>query len=222
MDRSLCQGRGVCVEGCPVSARKLAGYYVTVQDVIEVVKKDTLFYRNSDGGVTVSGGEPTAQPEFVAELLDECQKHGFHTAVETCGYAARENMLKVVEHADLVLYDIKHMDSTLHKEVTGVSNDLVLSNARMIVDNGAKVVLRIPLITDFNDTEENIRQTAKFARDLDHNMEGIDLLPLHKFGMGKYEKLGRQCEWEGITPEQDELDKLKAVIESEGVRAETF
>ena len=190
--------------------------------LMEEIKKDTLFYRNSGGGVTISGGEPTTQPEFVAALLGECHNNGFHTAVETCGYTAKENLLKVIMEADLVLYDIKHINSALHEKVIGVPNDLILSNAKMIAANGAIMILRVPLIMNFNDSEENIRQTARFAKELDNNVEGIDLLPLHKLGIGKYEKLGKHCEWEGVVPERSQLEKLKAVIESEGVKAEIF
>ena len=222
IDRSVCRGNGVCVEECPVGARKFAGQYVTVEEAMEEIAKDTLFYRNSGGGVTLSGGEPTTQPEFSAELLRQCHREGFHTALETCGYTSEKNLAMVIEHADLVLYDIKHMNSVLHKEVIGVPNDSILSNAGMVAAQGKRMVLRIPVVPGFNDSEENIRETAGFARELDSSVEGIDLLPLHSLGLGKYEQLGRTCESGDLLPEGSQLEKLQAVIESEGVKARVY
>jgi pyruvate formate lyase activating enzyme len=161
---------------------------MTVAEVVEIVRKDELFYRNSGGGVTASGGEPTSQPDFLMELFRQCQSFGIHTTLDTCGYAEWEVMAAVLEYVDLVYYDLKQVDTERHKELTGVGNELILDNARLISRSGKPMVIRIPLIPGCNDSEENIRAVAEFVATIE--VERVDILPFHQLGSKKYERLG--------------------------------
>ena len=211
IDRGLCQADGLCVEACPSEARVLSGRKMTVDEVVEIVRKDELFYRNSGGGITVSGGEPLMQPEFVYNLLRECKANNFHTTLDTCGYAQWDIMQQVLEYTDLVLYDIKHMDSAEHRRQTGVDNELILSNLEKIKMNETRVWLRCPVIPGFNDSESEIEKVAKFALSL--KVEKISLLPYFKYGEQKYEYLGRSYSLKKVSPPRTKSgDKKISVI----------
>jgi len=188
IDRELCRGCGLCAEACLNEARVISGRTMTVAEVVEIVRKDELFYRNSGGGVTASGGEPTSQPDFLMELFRQCQSFGIHTTLDTCGYAEWEVMAAVLEYVDLVYYDLKQVDTERHKELTGVGNELILDNARLISRSGKPMVIRIPLIPGCNDSEENIRAVAEFVATIE--VERVDILPFHQLGSKKYERLG--------------------------------
>jgi len=182
--------------------------------------KDSNFYRRSDGGVTIGGGEATMQHEFVAALLKKCKEIYVHTAMETCGYVKWEQLEKILEHIDLLYFDIKHMDSRIHEEITGLSNELILENARKASEM-RPIIIRIPIIPGLNDSEENLLNTAKFASELGENLLRIELLPYHKFGTGTYEQLGREYKLKHIEPPSEEyMNNLKKVIESCGVKVQ--
>lgn len=187
-NRNLCNAYGTCVEACPNEARAISGELKTVYEVLEVVKKDSLFYRNSGGGVTASGGEPTSQPKFLLALFQACRRSGFHTCLDTCGYVSWEVLEHALEYTDLVLYDIKHMDPKRHIELTGVDNELILQNAGRVAKNGIPLVIRVPLIPGCNDSKENMEALAKYAIKL--GVREINLLPYHELGVNKYERLG--------------------------------
>ncbi len=214
-DRNICKGTGKCVEVCPAGARQIIGKYVSVAEVLDEVRKDELFYRNSGGGVTISGGEPLTQPEFVRELLKSCWEVGLHTAIETAGYGSWERLRYVAEFANLVLYDIKHMNPRLHKQFTGVSNSLILRNAKRIADE-KKLIIRVPVVVGFNDSEADIREIAKFSRGL-ANVSAVELLPYHRLGVHKYEKLDRKYEWVSLPPSNNYIETLKEMVQSEGL-----
>jgi len=220
IDRNVCNTCGQCVEVCQNQALKVAGRQITVEELFQEIMKDSPFYRRSKGGVTIGGGEPTMQHEFVREFLKKCKETYVHTAMETCGYVKWENLEKVLDHIDLLYFDIKHMDIRVHKELTGVSNELILENARR-ASKMRPIIIRIPLIPGYNDTEENLIKTAKFAAELGDNLLRIELLPYHKFGTGTYEQLGRKYELEGIEPPSEEyVIKLKKLIESCGIKVQ--
>jgi len=191
IDRKLCNTCGQCVDACPNQALKLVGEQKTVEQLFQEVMKDSNFYRRSDGGVTIGGGEATMQPEFVTALLKKCKEIFVHTAMETCGYVKWDQLEKILEHIDLLYFDIKHMDSRIHEEITGVSNELILENARKASEM-RPIIIRIPVIPGLNDSEENLLKTVKFASELGENLLRIELLPYHKFGTGTYEQLGRE------------------------------
>ena len=218
-NRERCKGRGKCAEVCPYEARSLMGRHVTADEVFREVAKDEAFYESSGGGVTLSGGEPLAQPEFAAAILRLCKKAGLHTAVDTCGYAAWEMVKEVLQYADLILFDFKHMDQVKHQEYTGVPNRLILENAKRIYRELRRSMwARIPLVPGYNSTKENIRATAEFiSRELGSQVR-VHLLPYHKMGEVKYKRLEREGGDLHIEPlEEEKMEELKKIVESFGL-----
>jgi len=189
---------------------------MTVDEVVEVVRKDELFYRNSGGGVTASGGEPTYQPDFLKQLFKQCQRYGIHTTLDTCGYVRWEIMEGVLDNVDLVYYDLKHMDTVRHRELTGVGNELILDNARRISQSGKPIVIRLPLIPGYNDSEENIKAVAEFVVGM--KVERVDILPFHQLGSKKYERLGITYQLNEVKPyPEEQVEAFKKALESYGL-----
>ena len=220
INRKLCLSDGLCVEACPNQARELAGNFMTSEELYNEVDKDSPFYRRSNGGVTVGGGEPTLQHKFVKEFLKKCKKTYMHTAIETCGYVKWEYLEGLLEYLDLVYMDIKHMDDAVHKEITGVSNKIILENIRR-VSAVRPLIVRIPVVPGCNDSDENISATARFAGELGKNLIRIDLLPYHKFGTQTYDKLGRMYKLKDVeSPSDERMQQLKEIVESCGVQAQ--
>ena len=172
-----------CCQQCPTEARTISGKQMTVQQVMKEVLRDKVFYQNSNGGVTLSGGEATMQPQFAAEILASCHAENIHTAIETCGYCREKEFLSVIEHTDLVLFDIKHVDPERHRQYTGVSNSLILSNFRRIAGK-KQIIVRIPLIPGFNDDAPTLREIADIC--VQNNVCSVHLLPFHQAGEGKW------------------------------------
>ena len=200
-NRNKCTACGKCVELCCAEARMMIGKIVTAEEVFREAAKDNLFYQRSGGGVTLSGGEPLAQPEFAISILRRCKDAGIHVVVDTCGHADWQIAKEVLRHADLVLYDLKHMDAEKHKQMTGVSNELILDNARRICHELAiPMLVRLPLIPGYNDAEENIKATAQFVSTELHKNIKLYLLPYHKLGATKFERLERKCLDTAIEP----------------------
>jgi pyruvate formate lyase activating enzyme len=185
---------------------------------VHEVSRDAIFYQNSGGGVTISGGEPLVQPEFVYGLLRECKARNLHTALDTCGYVKWPVMQRVLEYTDLVLYDIKHLDSAEHKKLTGVNNELILSNLEMVKMSGARIWLRCPVIPGYNDSKTEFEKIAKFALSLE--VEKVSLLPFFKYGEQKYEYLGQEyCLKNVPAPTTGHMEKLAGIVRSFGVEA---
>jgi pyruvate formate lyase activating enzyme len=191
------------------------GTRMSVDAVMAEVEKDRLFYDESGGGVTFSGGEPLAQPYFLATLLTGCREQGIHTALDTTGYATPEIVARIAPLVDLFLYDLKLMDDRRHQTYTGVSNVGILANLRHLVETGRKVVIRFPLIPQINDTSENLAQMGAFLTDL--GLQRIDLLPFHGIHRQKYHRLG-QPDRLGILepPEEAAIARVKADFENGG------
>ena len=189
VDRDKCIGSGKCTEACPNEARKLAGRYMTVDEVVREVMKDVKFYKNSGGGVTLSGGDPLFQSEFALQILQRCKQMGLHTVLETAGFVPWSTLEKLLPYVDLFLYDIKHMDTGKHKEGTGRPNELILENAQKIAAC-KPILVRTPLIPGFNDSPNDIRAIARFVKSKLHS--AMELLAYNKMGEGKYERLGRK------------------------------
>jgi len=216
IDRTLCNNCGTCVEVCPAKARELSGKIMTVDRVMEEVKEDTIFYQNSGGGVTVSGGEPTQQPEFVMELFRRCRDAVIHTCLDTCGFVKPEVLEHILDYTNLVLFDNKHMDPVKHKELTGVNNELILNNLRTIVRRGTPVIIRVPLIPNYNDSEENLGALANLMHEL--GLKRIDLLPYHEFGKSKYQRLGIEYTLASLKSHtEEEVEQKKSLLESFGL-----
>ena len=189
-DRDKCTSCGSCAEVCYAKAKELAGKLMTVQEVIAQIDKDSIFYDESGGGVTFSGGEPLSQPEFLLELLTQCKKREYHTAVDTSGYGATETIKAISRFTDLFLYDLKLMDDDKHIKYTGVSNKLILENLKTISQLGNRIYIRIPLIPGINDDESNIRATSKVIQET-AGIEQVNLLPYHNIAVDKYNRLGK-------------------------------
>lgn len=160
---------------------------MSLEQVLEIVLKDELFYRNSGGGVTASGGEPTSQPEFLKKLFAACKERVIHTTLDTSGYVAWPVLEEILKYVDLVYYDLKHLDPERHREITGVDNELILSNAVMISQSNIPMVIRLPMIPGLNDSIENLKATASFVARL--KIERADILPFHTLGRKKYDCL---------------------------------
>ncbi len=191
IDRKLCSGCGECAGACQYSALVLYGKPMNEEEVFAAVERDALFYEASGGGVTVSGGEALLQPQFVFGLFTRCRQARIHTCVETAGQAEEGALRQVLPETDLVLFDLKHMDSKVHKRYTGRPNDQVLANAKVVATSGVEFLFRLPLIPDVNDDAQNIRATADFLRGLGPKAQRIELMPYHRLGTGKYESLGK-------------------------------
>ena len=209
--REKCTLCGTCVEYCYAEATVMEGKVVSVEEVIEEVKKDMPFYENSNGGVTLSGGEPTMQAEFCLAVLRESKKAGMHTTLDTSGQVKWETFKKILEYVDLVLYDIKHMDPLKHKEYTGLSNKTILANLKKLDALDIPIEIRIPLIPGVNDSQENLSAVAQFLSDM-KNIRRVKLLPYHRLGEGKYERLDMQYRLQDTAPpdkaRMEQLTKL--------------
>ena len=217
--RDLCQGCGKCADVCLNEARKLSGRVWSAGDVFAEVKKDDAFYKRSGGGVTLSGGEPLAQPEFSTAILSLCKQAGLHTAIETTGMARWETLEQVLEHVDLVLYDLKHMDSASHQKFTGVPNDLILENLkRMRREYSIPIVVRIPIVPGYNADLKNIAATARFiAREIGPGTR-VNILAYHQLGETKYGRLEREGRGASITPPTaEEMAAIQKCMEAHGL-----
>lgn len=196
--------------------RVISGKRMTPEEVLKLLQKDTLFYRNSGGGITLSGGEPTQQAEFAIELLSSCQRSGFHTILDTSGYCRWKVLQEILRYVDLVFFDIKHMDEDKHKDLTGVSNKLILENARRISLAGTPMVIRFPVIPGRNDSMRNIRRLGEYVSHL--GIRKVDLLPYHQLALQKYEALGMDYRLREVEPpKQEKIRDIKNALESYGL-----
>ena len=218
--REKCCGCGECGEVCPTGARKMIGSTVTVEDILTVIKRDAVFYRASGGGVTFSGGEPFAQPEFLRQLAVACGRIGLDTAVETSGYFELESVNDIIESLDCIFIDIKHMDDKTHQKMTGVSNRVILKNIAQISQRHENVIVRVPLIEEVNADEQNIKAMCAFLQN-NTRVAGVELLPYHNFGESKYRTVGARGQL-FTTPDDAKIDKLKTIISTYGIRNVDF
>jgi pyruvate formate lyase activating enzyme len=216
--RERCRGVGRCAEECYAGATVIYGEEATLGEILDEVDKDRLLYETSGGGITVSGGEPTMQPDFASALLGAFKERGYHTVLDTSGHAEISAFEKVLTNADLVLYDLKHMDSFTHEEITGVPNGLVLANLERTAGSGKTLVVRVPVIPGHNDSPEHITAMAVYLGGLKSIM-AVELLPYHNLGAPKYPALGREYPLGGLrSPEPVELKELGSLLEAEGLR----
>lgn len=215
INRELCKSCGVCSIACCSNALEIMGKEMTVQELFKEVVKDKVFYEESGGGITLSGGEALLQPEFSSELLKACKLNGINTTIETAGNVPKDNLIKVMKYVDTFLYDIKVMDGNKHKEYTLVSNEKIIENLCLLAKNN-KVIIRIPLIKGVNDSEDNIEELLNMVNTIG-GIKEIHLLPYHKLGVSKYMALGRTYELDDLGyVEKDSVEKLKFIIEKRG------
>ena len=216
IDRDKCVKCGECTKVCYAESKQIVGRWVTVREVLEELEKDRIAFNNSGGGLTVGGGEPTCQPEFVERLLREARQLSITTAMESCGYGDWDKIKGIYSHLDQLLMDLKHMDSETHEKLTGVRNELILENAKKIAALGTDVTFRIPLIPGCNDTEENVKATAQFVSKLGDNVR-LEILPYHKLGEDKFKWLDRDYTLAGTEVQSKDIKgKMDDLIESCG------
>jgi pyruvate formate lyase activating enzyme len=214
-NRTICTGCGICTEACPNEARTIMGTIMTPEEVFNDVNSDAIFYETSGGGVTISGGDPVAQPDFTMAILKLCKDAGLHNAIETSGFTKWDVLSKIIKNVDMVLYDFKQMNDEQHRKYTGVSNLPILENIKRIDKEypSIKLVARLPVITGYNDSKENIRRTAEFiSRELKPGIK-VHLLPYHKLGNTKYERMemtGRIIDI--VPPSQEHMEELLEII----------
>jgi pyruvate formate lyase activating enzyme len=191
---------------------------MTVENIVKEVERDAIFYKHSGGGITISGGEPLLHPYFNKELLETCRKSGISVGVDTSGHVPWANIEQITQYVDFFLWDIKQMDPQKHREFTGVSNELILSNARAVSERGVPLYVRIPVIPGYNDSEENIRLTCAFASTLSTLVE-VDLMPVHHLGRSRYKSLDRPYPIDRVSliPEDVQHD-MKRLVESYGLK----
>ncbi len=192
IDRTECTACGACAGVCPAEALRIAGRVMTAPQVLAEVAKDKPFFRNSGGGMTLSGGEPLAQGAFSVRLAQLAKAQGIHVCVETSGYGSPEALRRLAEHTDVFLYDYKHSSPQAHKSCTGVDNALILENLELLSGLGRPVILRCPVIPGCNDTPEHYRAIAQLAQRMD-NITGVHIEPYHPFGVSKYDAVGRSA-----------------------------
>lgn len=220
IDRARCVNCFKCAEACLHKALYICGKEYTVDELLERVVKDRPFYEQSGGGVTFSGGECLWQPEFLLEVLKGCKKENLHTAVDTTGYVNFKFLEPIIPYTDLFLYDIKNMNSALHKQLTGVPNELILENAQKLAAAGAKFQIRIPVIPLFNDDEASFEAAGRFILGLGDAVDIVQLLPYHNLGVVKWARLGRSEKVFEATPPSDELMQArKSQLERMGLKA---
>jgi len=194
------------------------GRVMTVKEVMDEIEKDILFFDESGGGVTLSGGEPLAQPEFLESLLRACKNKDIHTVLDTCGYAPSETFISTIPHIDLFLFDLKLMNDKQHRKYTGVSNRLILRNLKALEERQREVVIRFLIIPQITDTEDNLTDTINLVTSL-KSVSGVALLPYHGTAGEKYKRLRRKNDMEGVSaPTQQRITSIKAIFERHGIR----
>jgi len=210
--RERCVRCGECTLVCNAEARQLIGREMTIPEAMAEIERDIPFYEESGGGVTLSGGEPLAQPGFARELLVTCKERGIFTALDTCGFATWKVFEHVREAVDLFLYDLKLIDNARHREFTGVSNALILSNLRKLSERGHNILLRLPVIPGINDDEANIHQAGAFTAGLPR-AHAIELLPYHHAAVSKYAGLGQAVPLgETRPPSEEKMVKIAEIL----------
>lgn len=206
-----------CVQACYAQARKIVGRDMSVEDVFDIVMQDRIFYENSGGGITVSGGEPFMQSSFLGELLEYAKQHNIDTAVETCGAVPCTEMVRLFPLIDHLLFDIKHYDNEKHMQYCGAGNKNIWANLRALSAIGPdKIIMRIPLIPGINDSEKNIDASADLAYEC--GISEIHLLPYHRLGEKKYKELGLEVPFQSGQIERNRLEEFCGIIEKRGIR----
>ena len=219
-DCTMC---GTCADVCPTLAIEMVGRNMTVDELMKVLEKERVFFDESGGGVTFSGGEALSQPEFLTEMLDACGEADIHRTLDTTGLAPTEKLLEIAKRVDLFLYDLKIIDSEKHRKYCGVDNSLILKNLRALAEADATINIRIPFINGVNSDEVSVTATAEFIATLPGASSKpiwVNLLPFHNIAVKKYERLGETCDLTGMTePTKEELDHAIDLFKKHGINA---
>jgi pyruvate formate lyase activating enzyme len=219
-DIEKCTICGDCAEVCPTRAIEMSGKEMVVEEIMDIIRKETVLMDESKGGVTFSGGEPLHHHRYLLELLEACGREGIHRCVDTTGFANEKVLLEVAEKTDLFLYDLKMMNSEKHQRFTGVPNDKILANLLALSYSEAEIIIRIPLIGGINDDHENLNETAAFISALPHPVQRVDILPYHKIASKKYEKLSQKpAGFDFYEPSQEVMDQALEIFKLFGIEA---
>lgn len=218
IERNTCDACGLCTEYCTFSAMEVAGREYTVNDIMQEIEKDLIFYEKSGGGVTLSGGESMTQNiDFLEQLCRELKQNGLHIAVDTSGHAPTENFRRLIPYIDIFLFDIKIMDSKKHERYVGQDNSLLIKNLKLLKENKSKINIRIPIIEGVNAREEEITEIIDFLGDTNIRPVQINLLPYHQVGTHKYFKLNMSYSYDLFKiPTKEKMEKLKEMFIQSG------
>ena len=216
-DREKCTVCGKCVDVCPNYVNSVCGKLGTVDEIVAEVVKDKMFYENSGGGMTVSGGEPAMQPDGVIALIEAVREKGITSAMETCGIGSADFYRRAHELGCLFLFDIKEVDSEKHKKFTGVGTEKIHGNLEMLMELGADIIIRMPLIPGYNDTDEDLALLRDFLKACAGRFDHAEIMPYHNLGVGKNKSLGRETD-ESIPKGRDFCDKWLEILSTSGVK----
>lgn len=218
VDRLKCNACGNCTDWCLQNAREIVGKKYTIKKLVKEAEKDLLFYEQSGGGITLSGGEVMAQDmDYIEELCSVLYNKGYSVNIDTCGYTPYENFERILPYVDTFLYDIKVMDRQLHKKVIGVDNQLILENLIKLSNAGAKINIRIPVVAGVNDSEEFINQVIDFLKINNIRTVRINLLPYHSTGKSKYNNLDRSYNDKDMSvPPKEKMEHFRSLFCSSG------
>ena len=219
-DYNVCNLCGKCAEVCPTKAFEMLGSTIPISDLMKQIDNEAIFFDQSGGGVTFSGGEPLMHSDYLLEALKECGKRFYHRVVDTTAFAAQETVLEVAKHTELFLIDLKVMDADAHKKYTGVGNEKILKNITELAKTNVDIIFRMPLIKGVNATKENSIKTAIFINSLEGNRNLINLLPYHKIAENKHIKLGNPTNFVGFeAPSDDEVQEIISIFSDHGITA---
>ena len=219
IDRERCNNCMKCIDSCFFGALERFGEYYTVDELFDIIRRDTAYYKSSGGGVTIGGGEASMHTDFTLALIRKCKENFIHVAVDTCGYTVNETAFQVLSEADLLLYDLKGMDEEKHIRDTGVSNELILSNLKKLDELNVPTIIRMPLIPGHNDSDEDIEKAAEFLSTL-KNLDRVDLMNYHTFGVVKYAQIRKKYELELTPLSPERLDEICAIFARHSIRTQ--
>lgn len=219
-DFEACKLCGQCAAVCPTKAFEMLGEPITITNLMGKIENEAIFFDQSGGGVTFSGGEPLLHASYLLEALKECGKRYYHRVVDTTAFAKTEVLLEVAKHTEMFLVDLKVMDNDLHLKYTGVGNRKILNNIKELAKTNCDILFRIPLIKGVNTNDENINETADFILELEGNRRVVNLLPYHKIAETKYEKMGQSDQFEAFEePDSERIERIIKIFGQKGITA---
>jgi pyruvate formate lyase activating enzyme len=219
-NNELCNLCGICAGVCPTKAMEMSGRQQSVDQIMKVIRRESILMETSGGGVTFSGGEPLQHPDILFKLLKACKSEGIHTAIDTSGFVNADILLEAAKFTDLFLYDLKLIDSSRHKEYTGVPNEKIISNLCLLAETGSQIIIRVPLIEGVNADEENIEATPAFIVSLPGEPKTVNLLLYHSIAARKYKKLGGNYNPENMRePDKIRIANCIRIFEEHGITA---